>query len=68
MRFYIESTLIHPTSLYLSHRCLHLCNFLSGKKYLLDHIMSNKKKERNEKTEKKATSSRAEPYFVSAFT
>ena len=31
--------------------------------------MSDKKKgEENEETEKKATSSRAEPYFVSAFT
>ena len=41
---------------------------LSGKKYLLDHIMSDKKGEENEEAEKKATSSRAEPYFVSAFT
>ena len=30
--------------------------------------MSDKKDEENEETEKKSTSSRAEPYFVSAFT
>ena len=30
--------------------------------------MSDKKGEENEEAEKKATSSRAEPYFVSAFT